>query len=142
MKIPVGLHDEIFAKAKGGATQREIAAWLSTKAIDCSHVAVGKLLRKHDAERRERSKRVAVARVEAALPKDLDDSERRFAEAGLVVDACQAKVVENASGAAVDAYVKAGGFWLRFHESRQKAIGLDAADDIATDLASLLAKAF
>jgi hypothetical protein len=141
MKIPVGLHEEIFAKAKGGATQRDLAAWLATKAIDCSHVAVGKLLRKHDAERRERSKRAVVASVEATLPEALQDADRRFADAGQVVDLCKAKVTENASSAAVDSYCKAASLWLRIHESRQRALGLESSEDAITDLASLLAKA-
>jgi hypothetical protein len=125
--------------AKGHST-RAIAVWLkATHAIDVSHVAVGKLLRKHRAVRAESAKATIVEYTSRKLPADLERADDHYDRIAGLLDAALSQAEGDLTSFAVDNVRKLHECMLRADEQKRKALGLDQPESPAiTSLFDLL----
>lgn len=140
MKIPPELHEQILAQVAKGLSQQKIANWLKAEhKIDVAKQSIAKLVKKTQSFRAEAS-RLAVAEYAAKkLPEDLSIHDAHVARAHEILERVEQLALATPTTATLEMHSKASASYQRYHEQKQRALGLDTPSPIITSLSQLFA---
>lgn len=141
MKIPTELHEQILAQVAKGLSQPQIAKWLKADhGVAVSRQAIAKLVNKTRAFRAEASKLAVAEYTAKKLPEDLTIHDGHVARAHEILERVEQLALATPTPATLEMHSKASASYQRYHEQKQRALGLETPSPVVTTLSQLFAQ--